>query len=148
MELKKQLPADCGWSRMAQENAQRREAEEKRRQEEQRKREVEWEARMRRRKLEELHAYSPEYFMESGDSFLHDPRGCISSRELYDLYCRWCENKALLPHPQRVFLLYVSKHAARYQIHHSSNIPLPGGGHVNGYLGIRCLTEEERNARG
>lgn len=149
---KKLWAVDPPGLRLLNQDAQRQAAEDQRQEERRKRLEQEYlaaqETRRRIREREDMHAYSPEYFMKSGDSFLFDPRGRISSRELYDLYCRWCESKALLPHPQRAFLLYVSRHSARYKLLHSSNIPLPGGGHVNGYLGIRRMTEEERNAKG
>ena len=97
---------------------------------------------------QDMHANSPEYFMKAEGFFLFDPRGRISSQELYALYCRWCGEQQLLPHPQRAFLLFVRRNAANYNILHSCNIPMPGGKHVNGYLGIRCLTAQEQESRG
>lgn len=99
----------------------------------------ECEERKQLRRHQWLQANSPATFMEAGEGFLYDPKGRISSGELYALYCGWCERNGLLPHPRRAFFLYVSRNAARYRLLHSCNIPTEKGSHINGYLGIRPI---------
>jgi len=77
------------------------------------------------------------FFLEETPGFVYDPAGKLSSQELYALYEAWCQQEKLLVKPRREVFLYVKKHAARYQLTHSTHIPVADGKRVRGFLGLR-----------
>ena len=80
---------------------------------------------------------SVRFFLEETPGFAYDPAGKLSSQELYALYQAWCQQEKLPVKPRREVFLYVKKHASRYQLIHSTHIPVADGKRVRGFLGIR-----------
>jgi len=84
-------------------------------------------------------------FMESQDYIRLDGESTVSSRELFSVYCMWCDENGFTPMKPRSFSDYLSSNAARFGIEHMNNIYNSDGRRVWGFKGIRLLVSPGRN---
>lgn len=75
-------------------------------------------------------------FFESEGFIKFNPKGSITSKELYEVYCCWCIENAYEPMKSRSFSNFVSERAESYQLTHDNNIYSSSNTRVWGYWGI------------
>ena len=75
-------------------------------------------------------------FMESTGYIRLEANTTATSRNLYQTYCRWCEDNAEKPMSARSFSGYLKENEQKYQIRYSTNIPSGNGKSARGFQGI------------
>ena len=60
----------------------------------------------------------------------------ISSRQLYDIYRRWCDDNALVPLSAKTFWSFLTQNAPQYGLRPTSHVPIGGGKQARGFYGI------------
>ena len=75
-------------------------------------------------------------FMESSGYIRLEVNTTATSRNLYRVYCRWCEDNADKPMSARSFSGYLKENERKYQIRYSTNIPSGNGKSARGFQGI------------
>ena len=115
--------------------ALRREAEERE------ARLIQWEKRRRRELILED---SVGIFLEERGGFTFDLSSCISSKELYAIYCTWCHQEQVIPEGLRA-LSWRLKHSTKcYPVRET--ILTRNGRRCRGFLGIRAATDNTDKA--
>ena len=59
-----------------------------------------------------------------------------TSRNLYQAYCRWCEDNAEKPMSAKSFSGYLKENEKKYHIRYSTNITSDNGKSARGFQGI------------
>ena len=83
-------------------------------------------------------------FFKTKDYFRMDPKGEITSRQLYNLYREWCDDNAMKPMGTREFWSTLRQTADRYGIEFTYNVATENGKHARGFRGI-CPLDREQN---
>lgn len=123
--------------RQSEERQKRYEEEERERKLRLEKEKTEWE---RRRRREEIHTDSISVFLKEEEGFCFDLSACISSRELYVLYCTWCHKERVVPESVRA-LSWRLKHSKEcYPVRET--ILTRDGRRCRGFRGIRAVTQD------
>lgn len=78
-------------------------------------------------------------FLESEGYFRFDPLEMVSSRLLYDIYRRWCEDNMLTPLRSNTFWSFLTQHHRRYGLQPTRSVPIGQGKYARGFIGIRPL---------
>ena len=63
----------------------------------------------------------------------------ITAKDLYDIYCMWCEDNAFKPLPARSFGMYLIHHQEEYGIEYNNKVTNAHGRRVWGYWGIKAM---------
>lgn len=63
----------------------------------------------------------------------------ISSRELFETYCMWCEENNLTALKKRSFSDAVIANLSRYNLEHCNNVTNAAGRRVWGFLGVESI---------
>ena len=77
--------------------------------------------------------------MESVGYIRFDPGLSISSKELYQVYCIWCEENAWVPIKPRSFSDFLVANQKKYGIEHNNNQTNAAGRRVRGFKGIGAV---------
>lgn len=80
------------------------------------------------------------YFMTETKELSFGPKERTSSAELYDRYCKWCEEQGIYPEAMRTFCLHLKKRSREYKIAPTNFVWQ--GRHIRGFRGV-ALTEEK-----
>ena len=75
-------------------------------------------------------------FMESTGYIRLEENTTATSRNLYEAYCRWCEDNAEKPMSARSFSGYLKENEKKYNIRYSTNISSDNGKNARGFQGI------------
>lgn len=78
-------------------------------------------------------------FMEASDYIKLTPNGKISSKELYKIYCIWCEENSFSPLKSRSFTDFLIANQKKYNLEHNNNQFNSAGRRVWGFNGIEPL---------
>ena len=114
-----------------QEEAWRREQEEWKRQ------------RERQRRREDIREDSIRVFLEEETGFAFDLSSRISTQELYDIYCAWCQSEKVPPEGLRA-LSWRLKHSSKcYPV--KETMLTRNGRRCRGFVGIRAVTDNTDN---
>lgn len=77
-----------------------------------------------------------ELFMDSTGYISHDPDLSITSKQLYDTYCSWCEINAYSATKQKTFVNHLNSNAEKYGIQYTTHLLNAQGQEVRGFKGI------------
>ena len=91
------------------------------------------------REVVKLDANNVIAFLESTGYIHFDPSLSISSKELYQVYCVWCEENAWVPIKPRSFSDFLVANQKRYGIEHNNNQTNAAGRRVRGFKGIGAV---------
>ena len=101
-------------------------------------------------RLQEIQRYrriredSIDIFLEEETGFTFDLSSCISSKELYAIYCTWCRSEEVVPEGLRA-LSWRLKHSTKcYPVRET--ILTRDGRRCRGFLGIRAATDNTDKA--
>lgn len=73
---------------------------------------------------------------ESCKHRLAEENTTATSKNLYQAYCRWCEDNTEKPMSAKSFSGYLKENEKKYHIHYSTNIPSDNGKNAKGFQGI------------
>ena len=76
-------------------------------------------------------------FMEAEDYILHEADAAVTSRDLYGVYCLWCEENGVQPVKSRSFSDFLTVNGKKYGIEHINTVRNKDGRRVWGFKGIR-----------
>ena len=84
-------------------------------------------------------------FMES-EGYIRLKADCeISARELYAIYCMWCEENAQAPVRSRSFSDFLMENQKKYNLEHNNLVTNAAGRRVWGFMGIEALVSPNMN---
>lgn len=63
----------------------------------------------------------------------------VSSKELYAVYCLWCDENGLAPMKQRTFSDFLVANQKKYNLEHTNTVTNTAGRRVWGFLGIEIV---------
>lgn len=66
-----------------------------------------------------------------------------TSKELYAVYCLWCEDNAIKPFASNTVSHYLKVNGAPYNIAETNNLSNAEGRRVRGFEGIRVLVKPD-----
>ncbi len=69
----------------------------------------------------------------------------ISARELYAIYCMWCEENAQAPVRSRSFSDFLMENQKKYNLEHNNLVTNAAGRRVWGFMGIEALVSPNMN---
>ena len=75
-------------------------------------------------------------FMQSSGYIRLEENTTATSKNLYQAYCRWCEDNTEKPMSAKSFSGYLKENEKKYHIHYSTNIPSDNGKNARGFQGI------------
>lgn len=75
-------------------------------------------------------------FMKSKGYIRLEKKTTATSKNLYQAYCRWCEDNAEKPMSAKSFSGYLKENEKKYDIHYSTNILADNGKNARGFQGI------------
>ena len=75
-------------------------------------------------------------FMKSAGYIRLETNTTATSKNLYQAYCRWCEDNAEKPMGAKSFSGYLKENEKKYNIRYSTNIPSDNGKSARGFQGI------------
>ena len=75
-------------------------------------------------------------FMRSEGYIVFDTRLQITSRQLYRIYCDWCDDNSLMPLSPRSFSAWLRENQEDYRVEYSRSVPAGAGRYVRGFRGI------------
>ena len=75
-------------------------------------------------------------FMRSEGYIVFDTRLQITSRQLYRIYCDWCDDNSLMPLLPRSFSAWLRENQEDYRVEYSRSVPAGAGRYVRGFRGI------------
>ena len=78
-------------------------------------------------------------FLSSEGYIAYEPGQKTTAKDLYDIYCMWCEDNAFKPLPSRSFSMYLIHHQEDYGVEYNNKVTNAHGRRVWGYWGIRPL---------
>ena len=79
-------------------------------------------------------------FMESEGYIRLKADYSISSKELYEIYCMWCEENSLVPMKRRSFSDWMVANQKRYNLEYHNKVTNSFGRRVWGFMGIEAVT--------
>lgn len=82
-------------------------------------------------------------FMQSTGYIRLEQNTSATSRNLYQAYCRWCEDNAEKPMSARSFSGYLKENEKKYNIRYSTNITSDNGKSARGFQGIHTQIRTE-----
>ena len=91
------------------------------------------------REVVKLDANNVIAFLDSTGYIRFDPGLSISSKELYQVYCVWCEENAWVPIKPRSFSDFLVANQKKYGIEHNNNQTNAAGRRVRGFTGIGAV---------
>ena len=91
------------------------------------------------REVVKLDANNVIAFLDSTGYIRFDPGLSISSKELYQVYCIWCEENAWVPIKPRSFSDFLVANQKKYGIEHNNNQTNAAGRRVRGFKGIGAV---------
>ena len=74
--------------------------------------------------------------MQSSGYIRLEENTTATSKNLYQAYCRWCEDNTEKPMSAKSFSGYLKENEKKYHIHYSTNIPSDNGKNARGFQGI------------
>ena len=80
-----------------------------------------------------------ELFLESKGYIVRDPERSISSKDLYAVYCTWCDENAYPPMKRKTFVEYLSANEEKLGIHYTTHLTNSAGREVRGFRGIGSI---------
>ncbi len=80
-----------------------------------------------------------ELFMDSTGFISHGADLAISSKQLYDTYCRWCDLNAYPPVKSKSFVAHLKPNAEKYGIQYTTHLINAQGQEVRGFKGLNSL---------
>ena len=78
-------------------------------------------------------------FLGSEGYIAFEPEQKTTAKDLYDIYCMWCEDNAFKPLPARSFGMYLIHHQEEYGVEYNNKVTNAQGRRVWGYWGIKAL---------
>ena len=63
----------------------------------------------------------------------------ISSKDLYAVYCTWCDENAYPPMKRKTFVEYLSAHEEKLDIRYTTHLTNSAGREVRGFRGIDSI---------
>ena len=78
-------------------------------------------------------------FLSSEGYIAFEKGRTITAKQLYDVYCLWCEDNAFKPRPARSFGVYLIGHQEDYGVEYNNKVTNAQGRRVWGYWGIKPL---------
>lgn len=75
-------------------------------------------------------------FMQSSGYIRLEENTTATSKNLYQAYCRWCEDNTEKPMSAKSFSGYLKENEKKYHIHYSTNISSDNGKNARGFQGI------------
>lgn len=84
-------------------------------------------------------------FLESEGYIRMRDGASISSKELYDVYCMWCEENCFTPLKSRTFSDSMVDCHAKYNLQHNNNVKNAAGRRVWGYTGMEAVARPGMN---
>jgi len=84
-------------------------------------------------------------FMESTGYIRLEQNTSATSKNLYQAYCRWCEDNAEKPMSAKSLSGYLKENAKKYGVHYSTNIPSENGKSARGFQGIHTQVRTEHS---
>jgi putative DNA primase/helicase len=91
------------------------------------------------REVVKLDAHHVIALLDSTGYIRFDPGLSISSKELYQVYCIWCEENAWVPIKPRSFSDFLVANQKKYGIEHNNNQTNAAGRRVRGFKGIGAV---------
>ena len=95
-------------------------------------------ARLNREMVQKA-ANNIELFLESKGYIVRDPERSISSKDLYAVYCTWCDENAYPPMKRKTFVEYLSANEEKLGIHYTTHLTNSAGREVRGFRGIGSI---------
>lgn len=86
-------------------------------------------------------------FMEASDYVRLEKGYSSTSKELYSVYCLWCDENGLLPMKSRSFAEFLIGRASCYGLNRTNNVKNADGRRVFGFEGIRILADTGMRGR-
>lgn len=77
--------------------------------------------------------------LESKGYIVRDPERSISSKDLYAVYCTWCDENAYPPMKRKTFVEYLSANEEKLGIHYTTHLTNSAGREVRGFRGIGSI---------
>lgn len=84
-------------------------------------------------------------FLESEGYIRMRDGASISSQDLYDVYCMWCEENCFTPLKKRTFSDGMVDCHAKYNLQHNNNVKNAAGRRVWGYTGMEAVARPGMN---
>ena len=84
----------------------------------------------------QLEASSIAVFLKDSGRILWDKAACVSTRELYEHYQKWCGEQGIFPRSLRSLGLHLKQNATVYDIRPTAKLRTPQGTYCRGYRGI------------
>lgn len=91
------------------------------------------------REMVKKDANNIELFLESKGYIVRDPERSISSKDLYAVYCTWCDENAYPPMKRKTFVEYLSANEQKLGIHYTTHLTNSAGREVRGFRGIGSI---------
>lgn len=91
------------------------------------------------REMVKKDANNIELFLESKGYIVRDPERSISSKDLYAVYCTWCDENAYPPMKRKTFVEYLSANEEKLSIHYTTHLTNSAGREVRGFRGIGSI---------
>lgn len=91
------------------------------------------------REMMKKDANNIELFLESKGYIVRDPERSISSKDLYAVYCTWCDENAYPPMKRKTFVEYLSANEEKLGIHYTTHLTNSAGREVRGFRGIGSI---------
>ena len=86
------------------------------------------------REMVKKDANNIELFLESKGYIVRDPERSISSKDLYAVYCTWCDENAYPPMKRKTFVEYLSANEEKLVIHYTTHLTNSAGREVRGLI--------------
>ena len=80
-----------------------------------------------------------ELFLESKGYIVRGPERSISSKDLYAVYCTWCDENAYPPMKRKTFVEYLSANEEKLDIRYTTHLTNSAGREVRGLRGIGSI---------
>ena len=91
------------------------------------------------REMVKKDANNIELFLESKGYIVRDPERSISSKDLYAVYCTWCDENAYPPMKRKTFVEYLSANEEKLDIRYTTHLTNSAGREVRGLRGIGSI---------
>ena len=91
------------------------------------------------REMVKKDANNIELFLESKGYIVRDPERSISSKDLYAVYCTWCDENAYPPMKRKTFVEYLSANEEKLGIRYTTHLTNSAGREVRGFRGIGSI---------
>ena len=91
------------------------------------------------REMVKKDANNIELFLESKGYIVRDPERSISSKDLYAVYCTWCDENTYSPMKRKTFVEYLSANEEKLGIRYTTHLTNSAGREVRGFRGIGSI---------